>query len=130
MPSRNFSRSSGVICSQRCIMRRLQYMCPPGPPRKPPKRILVRTKRPRACEKLMLRHPKSDGVSQFHRLMTTKPSTRMAAAANDTNFNLLTSQYRFISLSFRKFDVDILEAFAQMEYSVVLARKQSVHPQA
>ena len=72
-------RCSGVISSQRAIMRWRQCM-PPRPCRKPPNRSLARIISPIACQKVMSRSPNSAGIRTFHRPMATKPPMASAAA--------------------------------------------------
>src|SRR5467141_1956941 len=99
----------------------LHHAAPPKhvrtrPATNPPKRILLKTNRPRACQKLIRCQPKRAGISQFQRLITTKLNTNAASAANTTNFKPLNIHFLFIfsSSCFRKLVVDGLEALAQV----------------
>src|SRR6266850_966004 len=53
-PARNFSRSSGVILSQRSAMRRFHVHGGGPGRRKPPNKILLKMSKPRACQKVMV----------------------------------------------------------------------------
>src|SRR5712692_9696830 len=132
MPSRNFSRSCGVLCSQRSLIRPRQRRCRPGPPRNPPKRSRARISSPRPCPKLIDRHPNRSGISRFHKVITTKPSTVTATAANSRNRSPLPIQCLLIlrSSSTRELVMDRLEAPAQVDDRVMLAREEGVHAHA
>src|SRR6516225_4548407 len=134
IPARTFSRCSGVIPSQRSLKRRRPYR--PGPPRRPPQRIQLRTRSPRACQKVS-----ECGISQFHRPLTTEPNTVMATAPNIANFTtlctrLLTQSLLIFSPSIsspsclRNLVVDGLEPPPQMEHGVMLVGEQRIHAEA
>src|SRR6266567_1146713 len=89
IPSRNFSRSSGVIGSRQCIRR-------PGP-RTPPNRILLKTSSPIACQKSIGRAPNTSGASQFQRFITMNPNAPVATIAIAANFNPLATHLLLIS---------------------------------
>src|SRR5882724_6670991 len=76
---RHFSRSSGVIPSQRSrILRRKPERLPPRW-LMPPKRIRQRANRPIACQKVIAFQPNSDGSSQFQRCITASPPIQIKA---------------------------------------------------
>src|SRR5262249_23540829 len=121
------SRSSGVICSQRSIIRLRQYQCRRGPPRKPPKRILLRISSPKACQKVMTCQPKSAGMSQFHKLMSTKPNSARNSTANSVNFSPFSNRFLLISVLISpKLRIDGAKSLAQMQDGVMLAREQGI----
>src|ERR1700739_4863771 len=84
---------------------------------------------PSACQKLITCQPNSAGVSQFHRLITTKVKTVANSTANSTNFNPLKNQFLFMLYPsyLREFVVNRLQSLAQVGHRVVLAREQRVY---
>ena len=88
IPSRNFSRSSGVICSQRSIIRPRQCMCGPRGPRIPPNRILLRTNRPSACQKADLMQSKQCRHQPIPKAHHHKTQAQLQPAARTTRSSL------------------------------------------
>src|SRR6266403_3703263 len=133
---RNFSRSSGVMRSQRSSMRsfirrRILERGEPWPPQ-PPKRMRHSARSPSACQKVIWRQPKSGGSSQFHRCSTSSPPrktnrtiARIASGARKIHFFLM-----FSSSCFLKFVVNALQSFAQMQHGIAFAREQRIHAHA
>src|SRR4029077_10976350 len=132
IPSRNRSRSSGVILSQRSIMRRRQCI-PLGPPRNPPNRILLRITSPMACQKVTTFHPNSAGISQFHNDITISPNRAMNSTAIGKNLNALMNLFFLIFYPFSallEFFVNGPQSAAQVQYRIALARQQRVYADA
>src|SRR5690349_3705058 len=99
--------------------------------------------RPRACPKESSGRPKMAGISQFQRLITTKPASAINSATRRTNFRPRSSQKeRFIYLLLggcewefwggaplaagcligEQVGVEVLQFGAQLLHGVVLAR--------
>src|SRR5215469_2248975 len=143
-PCRNFSRSSGVIFSQRSAqrspmrsrMRRRMPMpiprCPP--PLNPPNKIRHNTSNASACQKVIVRHPNSVGSSQFHRYSTIQPPSTIRSAmptmAKGAPIQMSLFLVIFISSRFPKLVVYALQPFAQMEHRIPFAPQQRVHTHA
>jgi len=51
---------------------------------------------PKACQKLIVRAPNTDGPSQFHKLITTKPKTTTAMIPITPIFNPLNTHRPFM----------------------------------
>ena len=74
----------------RHLLPALGHALPHSPPRigamsrharpKPPNRIRQRASSPRACQKVICRHPNNAGSSQFHKCITTSPPIQMKSA--------------------------------------------------
>src|SRR5277367_5313761 len=108
----------------------------------PPTRIRQRANSPKACQKEIWRHPKSAGVSQFHRCITSSPPIQMKRAiaggpikisANSFFFVMLCSLFlrfvssiHFLASSFSKLVVNAPQSFAEMKHCVTFAREQRV----
>src|SRR5882724_1014695 len=130
---RHFSRSSGVIPSQRSrILRRKPERLPPRW-LMPPKRIRQRASRPIACQKVIALQPNSDGSSQFHKCITTSPPIQIkagmatiASGAIQNNFFLFFMLYMVCSLLLPKIFINALQTFAQMQHGIAFAREQCV----
>src|SRR6184192_2523783 len=73
-------------------MRSRQWPCQPPRPRKPPNRIRLSSNKPTACQYSSCAPRNSVGISQFHRLITTKLRTAMETTASATNAAPLTTQ--------------------------------------
>src|SRR2546430_7713202 len=129
----HFSRSSGVIPSQRSrILRRRPERWPPRW-LMPPKRIRHSANRPMACQKVITFQPNNDGSSQFHRCITTSPPIQikagiatMASGAIQINFFLFFTLCMVCSLLLPKIFIDALQAFAQIQHVIAFAREQRV----
>jgi hypothetical protein len=86
---------------------------------------LLRRIRPKACQWPIDFQPQSAGISQFHKLMTTKPSTKSTATNSATSVRKESSGFSFLFLPrFRKFVVDRLEPAGQVNRGVM--RESSV----
>ena len=99
IPSRKRSRSSGLICSQRCAKRPRQCIAPR--PSIPPKSTRQSNSRPAAWAKSIAGQPKMDGPSQFQRFMTTRLTTTTATIAIARNRNPQRIQFDLIFLTLR-----------------------------
>src|SRR5438876_1595757 len=73
-------------------MRSRQWPCQPPRPRKPPNRIRLSSNKPTACQYSSCAPRNSVGISQFHRLITTKLRTAMETTASAMNAAPLTTQ--------------------------------------
>src|SRR5271157_2806369 len=128
MPWRNFSRSSGVMLPQRPPMRRPERgRCHPRP-LTPPKRIRHSTSIPSACQKVIMRQPKSPGNSQFHRLITTQPPKAINSAIPMIAAGIMKIIFffMFVPSCFRKCVVNALQPITQVQHRVAFAREQRV----
>ena len=90
------------------------------------------TRSPSACQKVIWRHPRSGGSSQFHRCSTTSPpmkvnSTIARIASGAIIIILFTLGLMFGSSCFHKFVVNVVQALAQMQHRIALAREQRIH---
>src|SRR5256885_12986208 len=130
---RHFSRSSGVIPSQRSrILRRKPERLPPRW-LMPPKRIRQSASRPIGCQKVIAFQPNSDGSSQFQRCITTSPPSQIKAGiatiargAIQINFFLFFMLCMVCSLLLPKIFIDALQTFAKMQHGVTFAREKRV----
>src|SRR5215510_5578061 len=87
--------------------------------------------RPSACQKLIWRHPKSGGSSQFHSSRTAVPprkvnSTMPRIAAGTMNIHLLLMS----PSPFPQLVMEALQSLAQVEHGVPLPREQRVDAHA
>src|SRR5262249_54914549 len=82
MASRNFSRSSGVICSHLRMSfapQNREGPCGrPCMPLQPPNSSQLRPSSPTACQNVITCMPNSGGISQFHRYSTPDPKPAIA----------------------------------------------------
>src|SRR5271165_2633508 len=126
MPWRNFSRSSGVMRSQRSAMRRPESERRNPRPLTPPKRIRHKARRPTACQKVIRRQPKSGGSSQFHRCNTISPPMKIKSAIATIPTGIMKISFFHLGLifspsRFRKLVVDTLQSLAQMQHRIAFA---------
>src|SRR5271167_3026457 len=88
-----------------------------------------RASSPKACQKVIWRHPNNVGVSQFQRCITSSPPIQMKSAIAGGPMKISANHFFFVmlcSLFLRKFVVNALQSFAQMKHRVALAREQRV----
>src|SRR5579871_4879453 len=119
--------------SQRSFMRFFQCLRSPPPCRwKPPKRILLRTIRPIACQNVIMCQPKISGIRAFHNPLTTKPNTVTATRPIRNTLATFAAlwEFIFVSLPTCKIFVNRLQSASEMKDRVMFAREQRVDAQA
>lgn len=126
--SRNFSRSSGLIRWRQRGPRGPRG--PPGP--RPPNKMRHNNSRPSPSQNVIWCHPKIEGSNQFHNRMTTSPPTKINAtiATGIRKKNHRFSFLIFCSSFAKELVVNALQALAQVQHCIPLAREQGVdaHP--
>src|SRR5579871_3174366 len=118
--------------SQRSFMRFFQCLRSPPPCRwKPPKRILLRTIRPIACQNVIMCQPKISGIRAFHNPLTTKPNTVTATRPIRNTLATFVAlwEFIFVSLLVCKILVNRLQSAPEVQDCVMFAREQRVHTQ-
>src|SRR5262245_14766497 len=90
------------------------------------------TSSPRACKNVSAGKPKISGSSAFHSSITAPPMTATATTANRATFKPCSNQRPLMcnSSAIHEFVVDGLQAAAQMQHGIALARKQGVQRHA
>src|SRR5438270_5158573 len=107
------------MCSHLSAIRRRQCPLPPPDGRKPPNKSLLRTNKPKACQKLIVRRAKIPGINAFQRLITTKLTIPTAITARKVTLTARITQYFFkLTSTASVFAVNGLQPASQVQNGV------------